>query len=224
MTRARRARARYIVGSSAAAVLVVAAGVSAAVLFGSGDPEPRRFPPAATPSASPEPSEPATVPTPPQEQCSARETVPPVEDRGGAFPQAVEDTRKEIAELAAACDFEGLEDVADRSEFFTYSYGDGGAAARHWRKVDEDERVMATLIEILQMSHAVQDGSSAGGEVIYVWPAVAGSQEPSEAEWDEVRSLYSAEEIDRMKEFGGYLGYRAGITEDGDWIFFVAGD
>jgi hypothetical protein len=40
-----------------------------------------------------------------------------------------------------------------------------------------------------------------------------------------MRVLYTDEEIQSMKEtFGGYLGWRVGIREDGTWLYFVSGD
>jgi hypothetical protein len=32
------------------------------------------------------------------------------------------------------------------------------------------------------------------------------------------------EDFERFEQFGGYLGYRIGITADGGWRFFVSGD
>ena len=48
--------------------------------------------------------------------------------------------------------------------------------------------------------------------------------DPSDADWEDVGELHNEEEIASMKEFGGYVGYRVGMTKDGDWAFFVEGD
>ena len=39
-----------------------------------------------------------------------------------------------------------------------------------------------------------------------------------------LRQLYTKADIDGFVQAGGYLGYRAGIREDGTWLFFVSGD
>jgi hypothetical protein len=44
------------------------------------------------------------------------------------------------------------------------------------------------------------------------------------ADREALRPLYGDEDFAAFQEFGAYLGYRVGITEEGEWIFFVAGD
>jgi hypothetical protein len=39
-----------------------------------------------------------------------------------------------------------------------------------------------------------------------------------------LEGLYSDEEIATFINYGSFLGWRVGITEGGDWQFFVAGD
>jgi hypothetical protein len=61
---------------------------------------------------------------------------------------------------------------------------------------------------------------------IYVWPA-AFAKQPSQwtaEDLEDLRILYSEEDIRSFEQAGGYLGYRVGIREDGTWLFFVAGD
>lgn len=36
--------------------------------------------------------------------------------------------------------------------------------------------------------------------------------------------LYGDEDFQQFAEFGCYIGYRVGISESGDWLYFVAGD
>ena len=85
--------------------------------------------------------------------------------------------------------------------------------------------VLATLVRILAMSYGSLDAALASGESteLYFWPSAFGDN-PTDEQWKEVASLYSDAEIQAMKDFGGYVGYRAGITADGTWLFFVAGD
>lgn len=66
-----------------------------------------------------------------------------------------------------------------------------------------------------------------GGATQYLWPAAftyeswdAVPQEQKEA----LRPLYNEVNFSEFDRFGGYLGYRVGINDSGDWLFFVAGD
>lgn len=60
-------------------------------------------------------------------------------------------------------------------------------------------------------------------EVYYVWPRVHCSTRTS-SDWDQVRDLYTDEEIEQMRDADAYYGFRVGIVENGDWIYFIAGD
>ena len=40
----------------------------------------------------------------------------------------------------------------------------------------------------------------------------------------ELEGLYDPEDFERFARSGSYTGHRAGITGDGNWVFFVAGD
>ena len=45
-----------------------------------------------------------------------------------------------------------------------------------------------------------------------------------EADKEVLRALYDEDDFATFSDFGGYIGYRLGITENGEWSFFVAGD
>jgi len=36
--------------------------------------------------------------------------------------------------------------------------------------------------------------------------------------------LYGDEDFASWAEAGGYMGYRIGMTTDGEWVYFIAGD
>jgi hypothetical protein len=68
------------------------------------------------------------------------------------------------------------------------------------------------------------------GLPIYAWPSAHtyGSWDAvPEAEKEALRPLYDDLDFGFFGEFGGYLGYRIGITLDGDWaqwIYAIDGD
>jgi hypothetical protein len=40
----------------------------------------------------------------------------------------------------------------------------------------------------------------------------------------ELLMIYTEEELDQIAGFGSYAGWRTGIDELGNWLYFVAGD
>lgn len=160
---------------------------------------------------------PADVPTVPPETSPTPDTltVPPQE----GLPEPVAATRAAIASAASARDFDALRELIDPASF-TYSFGGGRRPIAHLRRLDaRGERPLETLVAILQMPY-----TKAGD--VYVWPfAYDRDPETLTAEERELLSAIATEdEIRSWVEFGGYLGWRAGIRSDGVWVFYVAGD
>jgi hypothetical protein len=141
------------------------------------------------------------------------------------LPAEVAEVRERIFGAAVACDYETLEQIAlEQGEGFTFSYGGGDSAAAYWRQLEASSSVapkpLRTLATILTMPYTRNESGS------YAWPT-AYSENATEAAWQELvdAGLYTQEQVDSMQAGGtGYLGYRAAITADGDWQFFVAGD
>lgn len=128
--------------------------------------------------------------------CSAAELEgTPTDDPD--LPVAVETVRQDIIEAAVRCDYDDLAEIATTGEF-NYSFGAEGDPAGYWRELEErgEETPLATLVRLLDGPFATIDNQ---GQTIYVWPTDAVEQDD-------------------------YLSHRAGIDEDGDWLYFVAGD
>jgi hypothetical protein len=135
-----------------------------------------------------------------------------------ALPAPVADVRRNIAEAAVECDYDGLQELAlEGGGGFTFSYGAETSAADHWARAEErGEDVMRILVKTLrQPGHRYQGN--------WVWPT-AYTDSPTDADWEALEGLYPQDQLDAMRQSGSFLGYRVGITSDGDWIFFVAGD
>jgi hypothetical protein len=137
---------------------------------------------------------------------------------GTALRPAVAATRESILEAAQSGDVGRLADLAlGGGGSFTYSFGGNNPPSREeLLEAWQDPELMETMVALLNLPHTERDG-------IYAWPS-AFADDATEEDWAAVQVLYSEEEIAQMKQFGGYIGYRIGITEEGDWIFFVAGD
>lgn len=177
----------------------------------------------ASPSPSPSPEIAAAPPATPSESedaetgagsCSAAGMT--VSAQAGLAAD-VAAKRDEIVAAAAACDYDALA-AAAFSQGFTYSYGDDGDPATFWREVeDSGEPVLASLVATLELPN-IED------EIGFTnWPS-AHQDNPSEADWDALTAIYTDEDIAAWREDGSFLGYRIGITDEADWIFFVAGD
>ncbi len=144
-----------------------------------------------------------------------------------SLPAPVSAKRAAIVAAAQQCDYERLGALASDGDLaFTFSFGDGGDPGEFWMDMaGGDHRALQALLDILDMS-AGQKQTQFVTDVytpIYVWPAVFGDA-PTPEDWAEIEALYTAAEIAEMKDFGGYVGWRTGFTEDGEWVFFVAGD
>lgn len=161
-----------------------------------------------------------TMVTAPESECSAGGVPLPTESE--ALPAPVATTREAIITAAASCDIAALESLA--SETFTTSFGGGGVEnLRSWE--EQGEQPLATLLHLLDMAYATVEVED--GEEIYVWPAAATYEswsEITEQEMSELSRIHSEGELDQIARYGSYSGWRTGIDQDGDWLYFVAGD
>lgn len=215
----RRARTGWLVFAAAFIAVVVLVG-AIPLLTGPGEGQPVATDPV------PEPTEPISEPTDPVTEpgpvgdCSAAGMEMPASLP--ELPGPVAETRNAVAAAAIACDYEALARLGGPD--LTTSFGGGGVDnLERWEA--EGEEPLATMIKVLDMSHGVRETEDAGA--IHVWPSAhaypSWEETPQEA-ISELLTLYTEADLDRFDEFGGYAGWRLGISEDGQWLFFVAGD
>lgn len=161
-----------------------------------------------------------TMGTAPEPPCSSDDVPPPSDAED--LPAAVAATRNAIADAAADCDFGSLETLA--ADTFTTSFGGGGVEnLRSWE--DDGQGPMGTLLHLLDMTYGTIPLE--GGGEIYVWPAAATYESweaISEKELDELSAIYSEGELDQLASAESYLGWRTGIDQNGNWLYFIAGD
>jgi hypothetical protein len=139
------------------------------------------------------------------------------------LPDAVEVKRIAIAQAAANRDYAALARLLPAVGGFEYTFGgavEGGPTA-YWRRLEAttDEAPLESLAAILSLPYTKVRG-------LYVWP-FAFDRDPKRLTEEEVELLSTfatPREIQGWREFGGYIGWRAGIEPDGDWVFYVAGD
>ena len=195
------------------------------------------------PAVSPSPSVPAGPPATPAASCSASVLSPDLPKQD--LPEAVSSMRDRIAKAATACDVDGLERLALAGDSsFSFSFGgQEGGPGDHWRKLEAEGRApLAFLVKVLGVRFgtveipppettpaAAASPAPAGSPTAYAWPSAATRDVPTGSDWAELERVYPKDQVARMKQdsakFGiGYLGWRAGITAAGDWIYFVEGD
>ena len=143
----------------------------------------------------------------------------------GELPPVVSDVRFALLTGAAACDLEGLA-LRALADGTNVSFGLPEDPAGLWRELESTGGTpMADLITILQLAVGTTDDGQ--GTVYWVWPAVAALDDWSDAteeQRSELADLFGADALADWDSFGGYIGYRVGITDSGRWAFFVQGD
>ena len=134
------------------------------------------------------------------------------------LPEAVEAKRVEILEAARSGDADAVAALA--AEPFSYTFGgpvEGGPAA-YWRELEANgEQPLAALAAILELPYTLSSG-------IYVWPFAYDKTEEQLTEHERELLRRLPPDAATFVPGGGYLGWRAGIEPDGDWVFFVSGD
>jgi hypothetical protein len=140
------------------------------------------------------------------------------ETAASGLPEAVEAKRAAILEAARSGNADAV--AALTGEQFNYSFGgpvEGGPGA-YWRQLEANgEQPLDALAAILELPYTLSSG-------IYVWPFAYDKTEEQITAYE--RELLRALPADAAAFVpgGGYLGWRAGIEPDGDWVFFVSGD
>jgi len=220
--------AGWLAFAVAFAAVVLAIGVLPSLL-GSESPGPIGSPETTDPLVSP-----TTVPEPlttlPRVECSSAmpDDMARHLDTEGATRQ-VADVWLGIVRAAEVCDFETLVDLAGPD--FTTNFGGGGAEIfEEWENAGEGK--MDILLAVLSANYAIQEfegdaEEALGSSVLYVWPAAFARdtwEEITAEEMADLLTMYTQEELDQLARFGSYAGWRTGITKEGDWVFFVAGD
>ncbi|MEX2134203.1 MAG: permease-like cell division protein FtsX, partial [Acidimicrobiia bacterium] len=158
--------------------------------------------------------------------CEAGELVPPTTVANGDpsydLTEPVAEKLTAIAAAAGACDASAVAALAASDITTTFGPGSGPEDIASW---DGDDERFEIITELFNMTHAVTEMPD--GSALYVWPAAFAFdawEEIPAAAMDELLRIYTQEQLDQISQLGSYGGWRIGITEAGEWIFFVAGD
>ncbi|SFK58686.1 hypothetical protein SAMN04488498_108217 [Mesorhizobium albiziae] len=166
---------------------------------------------------------------------SARHTVDP----GAPLPEVVYDLQKLpepvrrmrqlIVDAAQKGDIEALRPLIGSGESITQLSlggleGDPVEFLRELSGDKEGQEILAILEEVLNAGYVHLDAGTPNE--LYVWPYFFAIplDKLDARQRVELFKIVTAGDYEDMKTYGAYIFYRVGITPDGRWSFFVAGD
>lgn len=137
-------------------------------------------------------------------------------------------TRERILEAAKTGDIGKVATVMQSNEMMpVFSFGGERNPVEFWKSSYPDSEgieVLAILIEILEMPFVHVDKGTP--QEMFVWPYFyampLGKLTPEQKV--ELFRLVTGTDWREMSDFGAYIFFRVGISPDGVWHFFVAGD
>lgn len=145
------------------------------------------------------------------------------------LPEPVQRMRNLIIEACRSGDIERLRPLISTGDAATQlSFGDvSGDPIAFLRELSGDEEgheILAILYEVLSAGYVRLDEGTPNE--IYAWPYFLAV--PLDAltsrQRVELFTIVTAGDYEDMKNFGAYIFYRVGISPEGRWLFFVAGD
>lgn len=88
----------------------------------------------------------------------------------------------------------------------------------------DGQEILAIMEEVLDAGYVHLDAGTP--QELYVWPYFFAMplDKLDARQRVELFKIVTAGDYDDMKQFGAYIFYRVGITPEGKWAFFVAGD
>lgn len=155
--------------------------------------------------------------------------IPEIQYDLAALPEPVRRMHGLIVEAAKSGDIEKLRPLigmGDDTTQFALGGVDGDPIA-FLGELSGDEggqEILAILEEVLEAGYVHLDAGTA--EELYVWPYffAVPLEQLTPPQRVELFKIVTAGDYEDMKSYGAYIFYRVGITPEGRWQFFVAGD
>lgn len=144
------------------------------------------------------------------------------------LPQAVQKTHSTLLTAARNGNLAALTSIiAANGKVPVVAFDEVDDPVLHLRDLSGDEEgqeILAILLEVLEAGYSQTDpGTDAE---IYVWPYFANIRLDTLTPRQRVElfTLVTAGDYEDMKAFGAYNFFRLGISPDGVWQYFIAGD
>ncbi|EHK56948.1 hypothetical protein [Allomesorhizobium alhagi] len=189
-------------------------------------------PPSADQPIDPEKTGPAGEETPEgveQPDAEAAGPLPEVIYDLERLPPDVKRMRELLIEAAKSGDIERLRPLIGLGDDMAQLSlaGIEGDPIEHLKSLSGDaegREILAILEEVLSAGYVHLDAG--GAEELYVWPYFFAIplDRLDARQHVELFKIVTAGDYEDMKNFGSYIFYRLGITPDGRWAFFVAGE
>ncbi|WP_269931546.1 hypothetical protein [Aminobacter sp. HY435] len=207
-------------------------------------PDPIQAPPATSPNGAPAdqqtnpdeaepdgstPAEPGDTANPAMPSIDSDGPLPEIIYDLSRLPEPVSRMRTLLVEAAKTGDIEKLRPLIGTGDSMPQlSFGDiSGDPIEFMRSLSGDgegQELLAIMEEVLSAGYVhLGEGTD---EDLYVWPYFFGlpldKLDPRQKV--ELFKIVTAGDYEDMKQYGTYVFYRLGITPEGHWAFFVAGD
>lgn len=157
------------------------------------------------------------------------EPLPEVVYDLGKLPESVRRMHDLIVEACKSGDIEKLRPLIGKGDTMTQLSlseieGDPIAFLKDLSGDAEGQEILAIMEEVLNAGYVHVDAGTP--QELYVWPYffAVPLDKLDARQRVELFKIVTAGDYDSMKQFGAYIFYRVGITPDGQWAFFVAGD
>lgn len=155
--------------------------------------------------------------------------IPEIRYDLGILPEPVRRMHGLIVEAAKSGDMERLRPLigmGDEATLFALG-GIDGDPLTFLKELSGDEgghEILAILEEVLEAGYVHLDEGTP--EELYVWPYffAVPLERLTPPQRVELFKIVTAGDYDDMTSYGAYIFYRVGISPDGRWQFFVAGD
>ncbi|MCO5063026.1 MAG: alanine and proline-rich secreted protein Apa [Rhizobiaceae bacterium] len=145
------------------------------------------------------------------------------------LPEPVQRMRKLLIEAAKTGDIEKLRPLLGTGENATQlslaDINDDPIAFLKSQSGDpEGEEILAIMEEVLSAGYVHLDAGTP--EELYVWPYFFAYplDKLTPPQKVEIYKIVTASDFEEMQNFGNYIFYRLGISPDGNFAFFVAGE
>lgn len=155
--------------------------------------------------------------------------IPAVEYDVAKLPEPVQRTRNGLLEAAKSGDVEKLRPFLGSGDEQTQLSlgGIDGDPIQFLKEASGDEQgqeILAILEEVLSAGYVHMEAGTPNE--LYVWPYFFALpiEKLTPPQRVELFKIVTAGDYEDMKTYGGYIFYRVGITPDGKWSFFLAGD
>ncbi len=206
-------------------------------------PPPAGTPGATTPDESEAPQNPLASPPADEDPADAGEKPhdiarPDVDDNGplpeviynlDRLPEPVRRMHRLLIEAARSGEIERLRPLIGTGDSVPQlSFGEHDGDPVEFLKSlsgdPEGQEILAIMEEVLDAGFVHLEAGTP--DELYVWPYFFGLplDKLDARQRVELFKIVTAGDLEDMKQFGAYIFYRLGITPDGRWAFFVAGE